>query len=90
MQIPKLKKVREAKTNEEKNVEEMIKDALKMPCIFSKPIELLTIREIDLLAEYAKENDIFLSIKAEHSNFHQGTLIQLVRKDMLDKFIKYM
>ncbi len=33
---------------------------------------------------------LIVSLKAEHSNFHQGTMVQLIKKDILDKFITYM
>lgn len=74
MQIPKLKKVSQSKDEEKEKVEKLIEDSLERPYIYSIPIEMLTISEFDLLTEYAKDNNIFISLKAEHSNFHQGTL----------------
>lgn len=75
---------------EKEKIEEIIKEALEVPCILCKDIKTFTLSEIELLSEYAKENNIVLSIRAERSNFHQGTLIQLLRKDILNQLIEYM
>jgi ABC-type uncharacterized transport system substrate-binding protein len=70
--------------------EELINDAIYDGCIQSKPIEEFTIEQLKELAEKAKKNNLLLTLHAEHSNFHQGVLVNLVNRDIMDSFVKYM
>jgi len=90
MITPKLMKVRKADLEVKAKVEKVIKETLQNEHIMSYSISGFNSSELDLLAEYADENNIFISLKAEHSNVYQGVLVQLLKKDLLGKFITYM
>jgi hypothetical protein len=91
IKIPRmLKKINQADAKVKSEVEEMIKEALESDCIQSYPIEEMTLNHLDILAEYGKENNILILIKAEHSNFHSGTLIELLKKDLVDEFKRFL
>jgi hypothetical protein len=83
MKIPGLKKVKISHIQTKARIEEMIKETRTCDYIASYPIEGFTIHELDLLTEYATENNLIVSLKAEHSNFHQGVTVGLLRKDLL-------
>lgn len=88
LKVPGLKKATHADKEVKEKIETMIKETLDINYINSYPIEHFNLQEIDLIAEYARENDLIMILKAERSNFHQGVLIQLVRKDCIEKFVK--
>ena len=88
MNIPKTKKVTHLDKETKAKIEEMIKNALDTDYLNSYHLEEFSVCELAALAEYAEENNIFITIKAEHSNFTQGVLVQLLRKDCIEKFVK--
>lgn len=71
-------------------VEKVIKETLQNECIMSYSINGFTQHELGMLADCAEENNIFISLKSEKSNVYQGVLVQLIKKELLDKFIDYM
>lgn len=66
-------------------VDKYIKDTLDADHIISIPIEYFTKDELEELSEKAKKNKILLTLRAEHSNVHQGVLVNLIRKDIVNK-----
>ncbi|GEM_PF-5509704 len=91
MKIPRYsKKINNADIETKNKVEEIIKETLEYEYIHCYPIEDFNSNQLDILAEYAKENDVLAFIKAEHSNVHQGVLISTLRKDKVSEFIKYL
>ena len=88
MKIPRTKKVTHLDKDVKVKIEEMIEDALNANWINSYHLEKFNVCELGILADYAKENDILVIIKAEYSNFAQGILVQLLRKDCIEKFVK--
>lgn len=77
-------------TVEKSSVNEVIETALKEDCIISVPIEHYSQDELKEFAKKAKENNLLVTIKAEYSNFYQGVMVQLIKKDIADKFLKYL
>lgn len=75
---------------EDEKINEFIKDALDCDYIQSRKIEDFTIEQLDLLTEEAKENNLMVTLKAEHSNLHQGVLVNIVKKDIANKFLKWI
>lgn len=91
MKIPKmLKKISQMNEQTKLKVEKIISESLKKDYISSFPIEDFTTLELDLLAEYAKENNLLIALKAEHSNFHQGVLVSLLKKELIAEFKDYI
>ena len=79
------------KTVPKMGVNKMIKEALEVGYIITNPIEHYSEDEIKEMAELARENNLILTISAEHSNFYQGILINLIKKSRLkemDGFLK--
>lgn len=70
----------------------MIKKAIREDCIICNPIEYYSIEEIKELSKLAKENNLIISIKNETSNFYQGVLINLVKREIAkeDIFIEHL
>lgn len=89
MKKPRLKKIAELDNNTIIEIEEMIKETLENNYIQSWPIENVS-HLLDPLTEYAKENDIIVTLKAEHSNLHQGVIVNLLQKQFLDGFTKHI
>lgn len=88
MNVPRLRKINEASIESKNKVEEMIKERLKNEAVFTScPIEEFNIKELELLAEYAEENGLIVLLKAEHSNFYQGVLVELTRKESIAKHV---
>lgn len=78
-------------TVEKSSVDDVIKDALEVDHITSAPIEHYTQDELKELAEKAKKNDLVITIRAEHSNFYQGVLLNFIkRKNINDTFKKFI
>jgi len=90
LNVPKLRAVKDADSKTIQKVEDAINKTLEIDYILSIPIEDYETSELALLGEYAKENNIFISLKSEHSNFHQGVLIGLIRRELANKFIEYL
>jgi hypothetical protein len=91
MKTPKmLRKINEASNETKVKIESMIEKSLENEYIISYPIEDFSLMDLDILAEYGKENQILVFLKAEHSNIHQGTLVSLIRKDIAAEFIKHL
>lgn len=75
---------------EDEKINEFIKETLDCDYIQSRKIEDFTIEQLDLLTEEAKENNLMVTLKAEHSNLHQGILVNLVKKDIANEFLKWL
>jgi hypothetical protein len=88
MNTPKLLKLDNVDINTLLKIEKMIKDAMESDHFQDYPIEELDIVSLDILAEYANKNNILVALKSEHSNYHQGTIVELLNKNYLDKFLK--
>ena len=74
-----------------RSIEEFLKDALEVDYIEWVPIEHCSIEDLIKIAELAKKNNLVMTIKDEHSNFYQGTMVQLIkRKNIDDTFVKYI
>ncbi|RKD22439.1 hypothetical protein SAMN02745883_00709 [Caminicella sporogenes DSM 14501] len=71
-------------------INEIIKDVLSCNHIQTRPIENFTIEQLKELANKAEENNLLITISAEYSNFHQGVLVNLVRKDIAEKLLQYL
>ncbi|WP_040328419.1 hypothetical protein [Clostridium ihumii] len=72
-------------------IEKYLKDALKAEYIISIPIENLSKEELSELSEKAKYEDILVTLRTEHSNVHQGVLICLIKKELVnEEFLKYL
>lgn len=78
------------KNIENKNkIEKIISEVLETDHIHSYYFTEIS-NILENLTEYARENDILVTLRTEHSNFAQGLLIHLVKKEFADKFIKYL
>lgn len=78
-------------TVRKRSIEEFLKDALEVDYIEWIPIEHCSIDDLIKIADLAKKNDLVMTIKDEHSNFYQGTMVQLIkRKNIDDTFVKYI
>ena len=62
-------------------IDEFIKDTLSVNYMINMKIEDFTKEQLIELSEKAYTNNLLMAIKAEHSNFHQGVLVALVRRD---------
>lgn len=71
-------------------IKEAIKETLKIDYIYSKPIEDFTIEQLSQLSEMAEQNNLMLTLRAEHSNFHQGTLVNLIKRESAAKLLKWL
>ncbi|URZ15314.1 hypothetical protein [Clostridium felsineum] len=67
-----------------------IKQALENDHIQSKPIEHFTIEQLNELSEKARDNNLLITLRVEHSNVWQGTLVNLIKKEIANKFLKYL
>jgi len=67
-----------------------INETLEMDCINSLPIEWFTAEQLGEIAKIARKNDLMMCLRDEHSNFHQGVLVQLIKKDIAEGFIKFL
>jgi len=87
MNVPRLRKINDASVESRVKVEEVIQERLKNEAVFTCcPIEEFNFEELDLLAEYAKENGMIMFLKAEYSNFHQGVLVKLISKEKIARY----
>lgn len=82
MEKPKFMEIVSMDNETKEKVEDMINKTLQCDYIKCYPLVNLTLIELDLLAEYTKVNNLILTIKAEHSNFHSGVIVQLLKKDL--------
>lgn len=74
-----------------RSIKEFLKNALEVDYIEWVPIEHCSIEDLIKIAELAKKNNLVMTIKDEHSNFYQGTMVQLIkRKNIDDTFIKFI
>lgn len=81
------------KTIEKTSVDEAIEYAKESESIIalSLPIEHYSIDELKELADKLEKEDFIIIIKAEYSNFYQGVLIGIVRREnVTEKYSKYM
>ncbi|OOM81769.1 hypothetical protein CLPUN_09530 [Clostridium puniceum] len=78
------------KTIEKTNVAEVVEAALEDDYIIAVPIEHYSQDELKEFTNKAKENNLLVTIKAEYSNAYQGVIVQLIKKDIADKFFKYL
>lgn len=72
-------------TVEKMGVEEMVNEAKEIGFIISNPIEHYSMDEIIKICKLANENDLVFSIKEENSNFYNGLLINLVKRQHAKK-----
>ena len=56
----------------------------------SGAIEHYTQEELIDLAEKANKNNLIVTIKAEHSNFYQGVMVSVTKRENVTKYIKFM
>ncbi len=70
-------------------IEKIISEVLETNHIHSYYFEDVS-NILENLTEYARENDILVTLRTEHSNFAQGLLVNLIKKEFADKFIKYL
>lgn len=81
--------VDDCKTVGKIDIDNFIEVAVKGECyIRCAPIEHYTIEELKEISEKAKKNDLVMTINEERSNFYQGVLINLVKRDDVKKCIK--
>lgn len=69
-------------------IDEIIIDVLDCNHIKSIPIEKFSKDELIELAEKVKEYDLLVTISAEYSNFHQGVLVNIVKKSLANQLLK--
>lgn len=58
--------------------------------IESAPIEHYSVEEIKEISEKAKKNNLVMTINEERSNFYQGVLINLLKREDVKKCTKYI
>lgn len=74
---------------EDEKINEFIKDTLSCDYIKYIKIEDFTVEQLDLLAEEANKNNLLLTLRTEHSNVHQGVLVNLIkREEITDSFLE--
>jgi hypothetical protein len=61
------------------DIHQIISDAENCNHILSYPIWKFSILELSALTELAKNNTVKIELRAEHSNFHQGTLVEVYK-----------
>jgi hypothetical protein len=84
-----LKKINQLKTCEKEKIEKIIQEALETDHIHSYPLE--DVKDIlEYFPEYAKVNDLVVTLRAEYSNIHQGVLVQILKKSLIAEFEKYL
>ena len=71
-------------------IDEMVKDVLICNHIQTRPIEDFTKEQLNELANKSAKNNLLLTISAEHSNFHQGVVVNLVRKDIASQLLNFL
>lgn len=71
-------------------VEDFIKETLKIDYINSWPIENFDIEQLNQLSEMAEKNNLLLTLRAEHSNVHQGVLVCLVKREEAAELLKWL
>lgn len=77
------------RTAGKRDIDDFIEVTVKGECyIQCAPIEHCTIEELKEISEKAKKNDLVMTINEERSNFYQGILINLVKRDDVKKCIK--
>ena len=71
------------------NIEEIIKEALEIDCAICYPIEDFELDELIELSEKAKKSGLIVILRAEHSNLHQGVLVEVFQKnsEVIEKII---
>lgn len=57
----------------------MVEEAASCDYIISHEIEKFTIEDLDKLTELARSRTVKVELHAEHSNFAQGTLVNLFK-----------
>lgn len=77
-------------TIEKASINEVIEIVLKEDYIIAVPIEHYSQDELKEFGKKAKENNLLVTIKDEYSNAYQGTMVQLIKKDIADKFLKHL
>lgn len=90
LKIPKLKVIAELNPDKKAEIEKMIHDALQNDYMQSYPIERLDNEQLIILSEYANKNNIIVTLTAEHSNLHQGVLVNILDRDYQETFAKYL
>lgn len=73
------------------SVDELIENAVNEEAVSpAGAIEHYTQEELINLAEKAAKNDLIVSIKAEHSNFYQGVMVCVTKREHVVEYIKFM
>lgn len=71
-------------------VDNFIKESAEVDYINTMPIEKFTLDELIELTEKARKNNLMLTLWPEHSNCHQGVLVQLIRRDVASEFLRWL
>ena len=78
-------------TVDKKEVNELISRAIEHDWIICNPIEHYSQEELKKIAELARENNLVVTIYAEHSNFYQGVMVHVIKRKNIDEtFVKYI
>lgn len=64
-------------------IEKLVEEALKVPCVISAPLEHYTIGELTELSKMARDKELLITVKYESSNFYVGTMVSVVQKELL-------
>lgn len=76
------------KTTEKVEVNELIEKAVDGGAVFhSTAIEHYSLSELEELAKQAKDKGLIVTIKAEYSNFYQGVLVSVSKKEDAKKYL---
>lgn len=79
------------KTVGKTKIDDFIELAVKGECyIQCAPIEHYTIEELKEISKKAKKNDLVMTIQAEYSNFYQGIMINLLKREDVKKCTKHI
>lgn len=72
-------------------VDELIQNALHGNAVFySGAIEHYSLEELQDLAEKANKHNLIITLKAEHSNFYQGVMVSVCKRESVKKYSNYM
>ena len=79
-------------TVERQTVDELIERRDDSSCIItSAPIEHYSIAELVELAKKLERKDVVITLRAEYSNFYQGVLVGLVkRENVSEKYNQFL
>lgn len=79
------------KTLRKISIDEVIKNASKADAIiYCVPLEHYNHKELKYLTEKLRKSNYVISLKCERSNFYQGTLIQLIKREDIEENHEYL